>query len=73
MEDEGRVPKPLNNGAFKGVPFEDGGGYKINFEDGGIFMYHPAEKSHHNGEYYKISTGRTGVNRYDRKGRKIEK
>ena len=39
MEDEGRVPKPLNNGAFKGVPFEDGGGYKINFEEvGNIYL-----------------------------------
>ena len=52
------------------TPFD---GYKTNFEDGGLFMYHPAERSHHNGEYYKISVGKKGVRRFDRNGKRIIK
>ena len=53
------------------MPFEDGGGYKVNFEDGGLLQYHPEPHSHHGGEYYKISTGKVGIHRYDING--IEK
>ena len=28
------------------------------FDDGGLFQYHPADKRHHGGVYYKISTGK---------------
>lgn len=59
---------PLASGSLKGLPFEAGGGYKINFEDGGLFQYHPRQHSHHDDEYYKISTGQGGTHRYDING-----
>lgn len=65
--------KPLNNGSHKGVPFENGGGFKVNFADGGLLMYHPAERSHHDGAYYKISTGKGGIKRYDELGNEKKK
>lgn len=71
MIDEGRKVTPLANGSYKGISFEAGGGYKTNFEDGGLFMYHPAKRSHHDGEYYKISVGKKGVRRFDRNGKRI--
>ena len=68
MEAEGYEVKPLKNGSLKNVPFEEGGGYKVNFSDGGLFQYHPAKKSHHGGAYYKISTGKGGIKRYELDG-----
>lgn len=68
LEREGFEVKPLKQGSLKNIPFEEGGGYKVNFEDGGILQYHPATKSHHGGEYYKISTGKGGRHRYDTDG-----
>ena len=61
--------KPLKQGSLKNISLEDGGGYKVNFEDGGLFQYHPAKGSHHKGAYYKISTGKGGVHRYDLDGK----
>lgn len=71
LEADGFEVKPLMNGSLKGIPFEEGGGYKVNFEDGGLFQYHPAKNSHHNGEYYKISTGKGGIKHYDAEGNEI--
>lgn len=68
LEAEGFEVKPLMNGSLKGIPFEDGGGFKVNFGDGGLFQYHPAEGSHHGGAYYKISTGKGGKKRYELDG-----
>ena len=65
--------KPLSKGSLKGVKYEDGGGYKVNgSEDGQYLQYHPANKSHHKGEYYKLSSGKTGTKRYDMDGNLIE-
>lgn len=55
-------------GSLKGIKFEDGGGYKVNFGGDGILQYHPEKNSHHNGAYYKISTGKEGRKRYDLEG-----
>lgn len=68
LETEGFEVKPLMNGSLKGILFEDGGGFKVNFEDGGLLQYHPAEGSHHGGPYYKISTGKGGTKRYELDG-----
>ena len=68
LEKEGYKVSTLSSGSFQGIPFERGGGFKINFSDGGILMYHPAERSHHGGAYYKISTGKGGRHRYDING-----
>ncbi len=64
--------KPLKNGSLKNILFKDGGGYKVNFEDGGLLQYHPATNSHHHGAYYKISTGKGGTHRYDLNGYEID-
>ena len=72
LEAEGYEIKPLKNGSLKNIPFEEGGGYKVNFADGGLFQYHPAAKSHHGGAYYKISTGKGGTHRYDLEGNKLD-
>ena len=72
LEDHGLEVKALGDGSFKGVPFEVGGGYRVNLADGGHFQYHPAARSHHNGAYYKISTGRAGIKHYDLNGNRIK-
>lgn len=72
LESEGFEIKPLKQGSLKNVSFEDGGGFKVNFEDGGLLQYHPAAKSHHDGAYYKISTGTGGTHRYDLNGDEID-
>lgn len=68
LEKEGYEIKTLKQGSLKNIAFEDGGGFKVNFEDGGILQYHPETKSHHDGAYYKISTGKGGRHRYDTEG-----
>ena len=72
FEKDGCDVKPLNRGSLKGKSFEEGGGFKVNFGGDGILQYHPEKKSHHNGAYYKISTGRGGTKRYDLKGNEKE-
>ena len=64
--------KPLKHGSLKNIPFSEGGGFKVNFEDGGLFQYHPVTKSHHGGAYYKISTGKGGTKRYGMDGVEIK-
>ena len=68
LENSGYDVKPLMGGSLKGIKFEDGGGYKVNFGGDGILQYHPEKNSHHNGAYYKISTGKEGRKRYDLEG-----
>ena len=72
LEADGFEIKPLRRGSLKDLAFEEGGGYKVNFEDGGLLQYHPAARSHHNGAYYKISTGKGGTHRYDLEGNEID-
>ncbi len=71
LKEAGYEVQPLNNGSLKGVLFDQGGGFKVNFEDGGMIMYHPRTRSHHGGEYYKISTGKGGTKRYERNGKEL--
>ena len=61
--------QPLAKGSQKGKPYEQGGGYKVGgVEDGKLLSYHPDAGSHHEGEYYKLSSGTSGVKRYDMNG-----
>lgn len=53
--------KPLNRGSFKDIPFEEGGGFKVNWGGDRILQYHPENLSHHGGAYFKISSGETGT------------
>lgn len=64
LERAGYEVRPLSKGNYKGVPFEKGGGYKINFGGDGIFQYHPERRSHHDGAYWKIKNGEKEF-RYD--------
>lgn len=59
---------PLRGKNYNGIPFEDGGGYKIMFGGDGVFMYHPAGRSHHGGEYWKVSGKGEKTIRYDMGG-----
>lgn len=68
LEQAGFTVSPLKKGKLKDRTFENGGGYKVNFEDGGLLQYHPDEGSHHGGAYYKISTGKGGTKRYELDG-----
>lgn len=65
LEAAGEEVNPLSRGSLKGISFDAGGGFKVNFADGGLLQFHPADKSHHGGAYYKISTGKGGTHRYE--------
>lgn len=71
LQHAGLKIKPLSKGSLKGVSFDNGGGFKVNFGEDGVLLYHPASRSHHDGAYYKVSSGK-GVKRYDLKGREIK-
>ena len=64
--------KPLSKGSYKGIPFEEGGGFKVNWGGDRILQYHPVDASHHGGAYFKISSGETGTIRIDLDGNIIE-
>lgn len=65
--------KPLSRGSLKGINYEDGGGYKVSGTQDGLYLqYHPEEKSHHKGAYYKLSRGKTGTKRYDMNGKLLD-
>ncbi len=72
FESQGLEVKRLGRGSLKGIDFENGGGYRVNFSDDGVFQYHPANGSHHHGAYYKISTAKGGTKRYDLNGKEIK-
>lgn len=68
LENNGYSVVPLSGGNYKGIPFEDGGGYKVLFGGDGIFQYHPEKHSHHGGAYWKIGNGKTGLRRFNPDG-----
>lgn len=68
LVERGFEVKPLGRGKYKGVPFEEGGGFRVNYRGDGILQYHPKKGSRHGGEYYKIGNGRHGIKRYTIEG-----
>ena len=40
------------------IPFEQGGGFRINYGGDGYLQYHPEKGSHHGCEYYRLSRGK---------------
>lgn len=58
LENAGYQVLPLSNGNLKGISFQDGGGYKVNFGGDGILQYHPENRSHHGSAYWKIQNGK---------------
>ena len=61
LKDNGYTVKPLGKGNYAGISFEEGGGYRVNWGGDRILQYHPASRSHHDGAYYKVSSGKTGT------------
>lgn len=72
LKDNGYNPQPLSGGSLKGKAFEDGGGFKVNWGGDRILQYHPGSRHHGDVPYYKLSSGKTGTQRYDMKGNLIE-
>lgn len=66
--EDGYTVHSLGRGALKGVLFEDGGGYRTSYKGDKYLQYHPEKGSHHNGEYYKTSSGKYGIKWYDKNG-----
>ena len=64
---------PLSDGNYKGIPFEEGGEFKVNWGGDRILQYHPPKLSHHGSEYFKISSGKTGIIRIDLEGNIIRR
>ena len=64
LEKCGYQVKDLAQGSLRGIPFEEGGGFRIHFGGDGYFQYHPDQGSHHGGAYWKIGNGKRGVRRY---------
>lgn len=52
----------LGQGDYKKVRFKDGGGWRANFGGDGTFRYHPADRSHHGGAYYRLH--KQGINKW---------
>ena len=52
----------MNDGNLKGIPYESGGGFKINWGGDRILQYHPSGLNHHgNIAYWKLSSGKYGT------------
>jgi hypothetical protein len=69
LQDNGFNPSPLSGGNTKGISFEQGGGFKVNWGGDRILQYHPAGLNHHGGgAYFKISSGPTGTLHFDLSG-----
>lgn len=67
---EGHTVEPLGHGHYKGDAFENGGGTgRISGKTAycRIIRKNGADTA---GEYFKISTGKEGIKRYDRRGNK---
>lgn len=54
-----RVIPYLGRGNFKKIPYDQGGGFRVFFDENEEYLlqYHPEERSHHKGAYYKLSDG----------------
>lgn len=71
LEKEGMEVKPLGRGSLKGIPLEEGGGYRINWEGDRYLQFHPEKNSHHEGAYYKICDGIEGERHFKPDGTKF--
>lgn len=71
LEFLGFETKPLGAGSLRGIKFEDGGGYRINYRGDGYLQYHP-EGRHHKVAYYKVSNARNGTKRFDTEGVELD-
>jgi hypothetical protein len=60
----GYNPKPLGDGLLEGIPFEEGGGFRINWGGDKAIFFNPKGNHHGGVPYYKFSSG-AGTTRYD--------
>lgn len=72
LERAGYDVKPLGKGSLKGVPFEEGGGFRITYDGDKYLQYHPESSSHHGGAYYKTASGKDGIKRYNLEGELLD-
>lgn len=72
LELRGFEVRPLGRGKHKGQPFENGGGYIVNFGGNGALEYHPAKGSRHGGRYYRVSDSVNGKRWFDMEGNEID-
>jgi hypothetical protein len=56
----GHNPTALSKGSTAGIPFEQGGGFKVNWGGDRILQYHPVGGVH-SASYWKVSSGPTGT------------
>ncbi len=69
FQNNGFNPQPLGSkSSLKGIPFDQGGGFRISWGGDRYLQYHPSASSHHGGAYWKLSSGLTGALRYDMNG-----
>lgn len=64
LDNLGFETKPLGAGSLKGIRYEEGGGFRINYRGDGYFQYHPPG-THHGNAYYKRSSAKDGVKRFN--------
>lgn len=78
LESFGYDVKPLGSkSSLKGIPFEEGGGYRASFKGDGYIQYHPKKASHHKvgddyDEYWKVAYGKVGGQRYGMDGSEVK-
>lgn len=72
LEQLGLEVRPLGRGHHKGVPFEKGGGYILNYGGNGAIEYHPAKNSRHGGRYYRLSKATHGIRWFNSRGKEID-
>ncbi|WP_227775088.1 hypothetical protein [Paenibacillus sp. NAIST15-1] len=73
LKDNGYNPTALNKSEkYKGIPFEEGGGFRVHWGGDRILQYHPGSRHHGDIPYYKLSSGKSGTKRYDMNGHLIE-
>ena len=71
LEDLGFDVTPLKRGKLKGVEFENGGGFGVNYSGNGYIQYHPSGGSHHESAYYKLSDAKHGKRRFKLNGEEL--
>lgn len=72
MERAGYKIEPLGSKSkhIPGIPFDQGGGYRVFFGGDGYLQYHP-EGGRHKIAYWKISNGERRVHKYDLEGKEV--
>jgi hypothetical protein len=75
LKNQGYNLRPLGDGRLEGLPYEQGGGFRVSWGGDRSLLFHPAGKNHHgNVAYWKLSAGefknshQSGRRRFDLDG-----